>query len=274
VSSIPRVPIAKKAVFCAGIAAVPNVSTSFRSIIASLDQTAMRSDPRVTREALSNCHGDWYEWLLAISAWNWHVAHPSSRLLVQLPNITRFDVSRLYCDRLHAIIGDLKTKVLNSAGVSLITSNPDFVLLNLSDITIPTGCPSAPITAISEASITEIENLYSAFAGQCGFHNIVGFLSAKLSLRPDRRLQLPHEGSLMKALYAHLQTREWVIDPPGLKYYACSSVVGSADRAALQTVATHSITTVFSTPQKAVDDVFPIDTLQEAERVWLEILGS
>jgi hypothetical protein len=234
----------------------------------------MRLDARVTREALSNCHGDWYEWLLAISALNWHVAHPRSRLLVQLPNISRFDVTSLYCDRLRAMISDLKTKVLNSAGVNLITSNPDFVLLDLSGITLPGGFPSTTITAITEASVTDIENLYSAFAGLCDFDNIAGFLSAKLSLRPDRRLQLPHEGSLMKALYAHLQTREWIVDPAGLKYYACSSAVGPADRAALQTVATHSITTVFTTPQKAVDEIFAIDTFQEAERVWQEILGS
>jgi Cfr10I/Bse634I restriction endonuclease len=78
----------------------------------------------------------------------------------------------------------------------------------------------------------------------------------------------------MKAVYAHLQTREWIIDPPGLKYYGCTTKLGPQDINALQTVATHSITTVFTTPQKAADKAFEIDTLCQADGVWKEILGS
>ncbi|WP_373695840.1 Cfr10I/Bse634I family restriction endonuclease [Brunnivagina elsteri] len=38
--------------------------------------------------------------------------------------------------------------------------------------------------------------------GKCNLKDIIGYASIKTSLRPDRRLQIPHEGSLMKAIYA------------------------------------------------------------------------
>jgi Cfr10I/Bse634I restriction endonuclease len=75
----------------------------------------------------------------------------------------------------------------------------------------------------------------------------------------------------MKATYIHLQTREWIINPRGLKYYAAASVVGDADRDALKTVATHSITNVQSLPQAAVDEVFEINTVEQAHIAFGEI---
>ena len=107
---------------------------------------------------------------------------------------------------------------------------------------------------------------------KCNFEQLVGYISVKTSLRPDRRLQLAHEGSLMKALYVHLQTREWIIEPAGLKYYAISRKVSNADRKALKTVATHSITTVQSKPQSAVDEVFEINSLQDISVLMNDII--
>ena len=69
----------------------------------------------------------------------------------------------------------------------------------------------------------------------------------------------------MKAIYTHLQTREWIINPKGIKYFALATKVGNSDRAALKTVATHSITTVHSIPQAAVDEVFEVNSLQQAQ---------
>ena len=68
----------------------------------------------------------------------------------------------------------------------------------------------------------------------------------------------------MKALYVHLQTRQWILKPNGLKYYAMATVVGPKDRDALKTVATHSITTVHSLPQAAVDEVYEVNSLKQA----------
>ena len=77
----------------------------------------------------------------------------------------------------------------------------------------------------------------------------------------------------MKALYAHLQTREWITAPKGLKYFAIATKVTNPDRNSLKTVATHSLTTVFSLPQAAVDEVFEVNTLQQANHAFSAILS-
>jgi len=113
--------------------------------------------------------------------------------------------------------------------------------------------------------------LHRSFVGLCTFDSIVGFVAAKSSFRPDRRLQIPHEGSLIKAIYVHLQTRQWVVNPRGIKYYAIGGKIGQSDIQALKTVATHSIVTVSSKPQAAVDQVFEVNTREIAETTFAKI---
>jgi hypothetical protein len=144
-------------------------------------------------------------------------------------------------------------------------------VINLNGIELDDSL-NTPIAEFTEDTINKLQETYRYFIGKCLFNNIVAYLSVKASFRPDRRLQIPHEGSLMKATYIHLQTREWVINPRGLKYYAAASKVGRADRNALKTVATHSITNVQSLPQAAVDEVFEINTVEQAHAAFSEIL--
>lgn len=251
---------------------IPPIDTSIVTLMEQMDKEIIRTVD-VSKGALSNAHGDWYEWLLAISAWNFCAKTPRAHVPILLPNISRFDVARLYENRLYSLIQDLRSKIEETSEVNLITSNPDFVILERSrfnqqikDIT--------PITRITEKTLHFLSHLYEKFPGTCHFDEIKGYIAVKTSLRPDRRLQIPHEGSLMKAIYKHLQTREWIINPTGLKYYAFSTRRTEADRKALKTVATHSITSVSSLPQAAVDEVFVIDSFREAENVWATILLS
>lgn len=184
----------------------------------------------------------------------------------------QFDVGSLYSTRLNNLIIDLKKKVAEVSGVQLITSNPDFVIIHR-DLARGVLGNMAPIEHLTPESLTGLEVIYRKFIGTCDFEQIVGYISVKTSLRPDRRLQISHEGSLMKALYAHLQTREWIISPTGLKFYAVATKISDADINALKTVATHSLTTVFSLPQAAVDEVFEVNTLQQASQAFSSILG-
>lgn len=220
--------------------------------------------------ALNNAHGDWYEWLLAMSAWNVHTLKGTPYLAVLLPNIRSFDVAQLYEPEIYDLIVDLRTKVKERTSVSLISSNPDFVLIDVTktDVKLPTDTK----LSLTANSIRFLEELFTAFKGKCSFEALVGYASVKTSLRPDRRLQIPHEGSLMKAIYTHIQTRKWILNPPGLKYYAIAQHLKDADINALKTVATHSITTVQSLPQAAVDAAWQVDTLAEAEAVFLQLL--
>ncbi|MBZ9500259.1 Cfr10I/Bse634I family restriction endonuclease, partial [Escherichia coli] len=48
--------------------------------------------------------------------------------------------------------------------------------------------------------------------------------------------------------------------------------IGFSDADALQTVATHSITDVKSLPQRAVDDLFRINSLIELDRCLSQIM--
>ena len=250
---------------------LPLKGKSIIELISDFDKDVSTADITVTKDALNNVHGDWYEWLLAISAWNYCAANKKANLALLTPNISQFDIARLYNDKLYNLIQDLRDKVLKSSSVQLISSNPDFVIIDRKVVNA-TIKKIEPITKITPQIISKIESTVREFMGKCDFDDIHGYVSVKTSFRPDRRLQIPHEGSLMKAIYTHLQTREWIINPKGLKYYAIATKVGGPDRAALKTVATHSITTVHNIPQAAVDEVFEVNSLLQAEQAFAEIL--
>ncbi len=251
----------------------PGKGESLKGVIDGIGVDVQKTAPSVTKDALNNARGDWYEWLLAFSAWNYFAENKKANLALLTPNISQFDVGQLYEDKLYNLIEDLRSKVLKSSAVQLISSNPDFVIIDrkLANKLFP---KIEKISKIDPAAILKIETAYKKFIGKCSFEDIAGYVSVKLSFRPDRRLQIPHEGSLMKAIYTHLQTREWIISPKGLKYYAIATVVGDSDRAALKTVATHSITTVHSVPQAAVDEVFEVNSLQQAQDAFGKILNA
>lgn len=252
---------------------LPTATKPIDELISGFDKEVGKVDKTVTKDALNNVHGDWYEWLLAISAWNYFAENKKANLALLTPNISQFDIARLYNDKLYNLIQDLREKVLQSSSVQLISSNPDFVIIDRKVVTATIG-KIEPITKINQEAIAKVETAFREFTGKCDFDDIHGYVSVKTSFRPDRRLQIPHEGSLMKAIYTHLQTREWIINPKGLKYYAIATKVGSPDRAALKTVATHSITTVHSIPQAAVDEVFEVNSLQQAQVAFSQILLS
>jgi hypothetical protein len=250
---------------------LPESIKLFTELLDEFDSKVKSVHPTLHQGALNNAHGDWYEWLLAIAAWNYHASNPNSHLALLLPNIKRFDVIKLYINELSNLVIDLREKVADSASVQLITSNPDFVVISPENLEIPEVF-NRKIDKITAETISLFSHSYEHFVDKCSFENIIGYLSVKSSLRPDRRLQIPHEGSLMKAVYTHLQTRKWEISPKGLKYYAMSTKVTEADRNALKTVATHSITTVHNVPQAAVDEVFEVNSSRQAEDVYRQIL--
>lgn len=252
---------------------LPTRGDSFTEILKKLDAGVLAVEPTVKTGALSNAHGDWYEWLLAIICWNMAAADKDLNLALLLPNKSSLDLATLYTPPLHEMIDDLRYKVEESAGVQLVSSNPDFIFVKrqLADEVLG---KIDPIGSISMKSIDLISSTYRSLIGHCSFEDILGYISVKTSLRPDRRLQISHEGSLMKALYVHLQTRDWILNPPGLKYYAMATKVGPKDRESLKTVATHSITTVSSIPEPAVDEVYEVSDLATASNAFRAILSN
>jgi len=197
---------------------------------------------------------------------------PTALVAIRLPNVAQFDVLSLYVANLFWYVEDLRQKLSATAGVTLITSNPDFVLIS-PDVPNAPALTNTPILEITQPNLDLLENIRNGYVGRCRFEDIKGYMGVKASLRPDRRLQLPHEGSLMKALYAHLQTREWIFDPPRLRYYGVSTSVGQADLDAMQTVATHSIVTVQTVPERAVDELYAVDSINDADAAFVQILA-
>lgn len=231
-------------------------------------------DGSIEENSFRKCNGDWYEWIISLYFIDYFNKKNTDVLLISLPNAASFDVINLYNDELSKYIHEFREK-LSNFDVSLITSNPDFVLIDakksdLSELMLN----EINLDKISEKEIVKVANLYKFFVGKSGLEDILGYLSVKTTLRPDRRLQLAHEGSLMKALYTHLQTRTWTISPRGIKYYGASTKVTRADIHGLKTVATHSITDVKSSPQSAVDGIFEINSLPSLEACFDKILSN
>ncbi|MBC7970805.1 MAG: Cfr10I/Bse634I family restriction endonuclease, partial [Verrucomicrobia bacterium] len=151
---------------------IPNINETFRGILDSLDNAVKAECPGVTQGALSNCHGDWYEWIIACVAWNFRLTSNKSSMALLLPNISRFDVASLYTSNLYEHINDLRQKVLDTAGVQLITSNPDFVVINLDGIQLDDSL-NTPITEFTEGTINKLQESYRHFIRKCLFNNIV-----------------------------------------------------------------------------------------------------
>ncbi|RTR31667.1 Cfr10I/Bse634I family restriction endonuclease [Shewanella atlantica] len=255
-----------KAAFIASInGVVPQDAWNYESHLDYIQKLVQTEDSRVTSGAISNCRGTWFEWMIAIDIYNHWCTNEHNLLMLPLPNISRFDSATLYQESVCEYIFDLRAKLKASLDIELITSNPDFVIFdttNFSEL-----LPRQPITAVDDQAIDFIDNVFRKFIGECSFTDILGYMATKTSLRPDRRLQIVHEGSLTKALYVHLQTRLWIDKPRSIKYFGASLKLNNKDRQALKTVATHSITTVLSEPERAVDECFELssrDKLLEA----------
>jgi len=237
----------------------PRCKAPFIEQINAADQRIRRDAPNISQGALSNVHGAWYEWILGFHFWNHFVENGGGILAVKLPNVSSFDVADLFEKDLRDYIFDLRQKVAKASNVELVTSNPDFFLCDVGQKNFSALRDRGPMTDYSSENIVFLDNLFKSLTGFCNLDNIEGFMASKTSFRPDRRLQIPHEGSLMKAIYAHLVTRDWILSPRGLKYYAVACKVGEPDRRALKTVATHSIVTVADLPKAAVDEVFEVN---------------
>lgn len=251
--------------------ALPHEDTSFTHLFKKMDTEVRASFPEVSTGALSNVHGDWYENLIAVVAWNMMVDGKCEYLLLPIPKASSFDLWSLYESKLYEYVKDLRSKVFDSTGTMLITSNPDFVILKKSAIP---NLKAESISALTPKNLSMVNELYVQAGGMCGFDDLIGFLSVKTSMRPDRRLQVCHEGAMMKSVYSHIRTREWILNATGMKYFAATTKLTTADRNALRSVAGHSLAHVQGLPESSVDEAFCVDSVRQVEEMIEEILNE
>lgn len=243
-----------KAIFCEAFNNAAGQFDNYQDFLSSCVALAQAKYPHATQNAKNNARGAWYAWVLAIEAIRFNTSNIYSNYLIKLPNITQFDSTSLYKPDLCSLISDFKDKLSVIGNVNLVTSNPDYVIVSRS---IETTLPTIP-AVLTGLNLDSIDLWYRGFINQCKLDDIIGYVGAKVSVRPDRRIQLLHEGSLSKAIYAHLQTRQWIIDARGIKYYAVSIRFNVADKKGLRSVATHSIASAALKPEPAVDDVVSV----------------
>jgi len=246
----------------------PYAGISFEDLFNRFDDEVWKQYPSVSSNAMNNVHGDWYEYIVALIFNNTAYQHNLKWVAIPLPNKKRYDLSLMYVPKWRAYITDLRDKMMAVSNVNLITSNPDFVIIN-KDIISNELYPCEP----TPSDITRLNNLYTQLEGKCELDDIKGHFGIKRTVRPDRRLQFAHEGSLQKAIYAHLQTRDWILNPKGIKYYAISSKFSDEDITGLRTVATHSIVTVNDNPKPAVDETFIVNSVEHCVDAAKKILS-
>jgi hypothetical protein len=250
---------------------IPKDGESFVKLFLEMDQKVKTVFPSVSTGALSNVHGDWYENLISVVAWNLSIDEGLDYVLLPIPKANSFNSWSLYSDRFSSYVVDLKEKVFKSTGARLITSNPDFAIINRK---VFGGKVFTKIGGLEVEKLRELNNLYSSCVGLCDLDSLVGFLSVKNSMRPDRRLQICHEGSMMKSVYSHIRTREWALGVSGLKYYAATTKLTLADRNALKTVAGHTLSHVDSLPESSVDGAFSVESAGDIKKMIRKILSG
>lgn len=243
-----------KTVFCQTFNNASGIFGNYEQFLSACESLARVVDPATTGSAINNARGAWYAWILAIEAMRFNTQNQHSNFLIKLPNVTQLDSTQLYQEDISALISDFKTKLNAIGNVNLVTSNPDYAIVNREvDVNLINIPPM-----LSGDVLDRIDGWYRFFIGRCRLDDILGYVGAKVSVRPDRRIQLLHEGSLSKAIYAHLQTRKWLINAQGIKYYAVSMSFTEADKNGLRSVATHSIASAALKPEPAVDDVVSV----------------
>ncbi|MFZ6754167.1 Cfr10I/Bse634I family restriction endonuclease [Undibacterium sp. Dicai25W] len=257
-----------KSVFCRAYNSANYTSLNFEQFLGQCEAIARLDEPAVSGAALANTRGAWYAWLIAIESIRFGQSNPLASFLVKLPNVSSFDSISLYEESISKLVVDFREKLSLAGDVNLTTSNPDYVIISRE-----LGYALPDITGvIAPVNLEQIDTFYRNFVGRCNLDQIVGYLGAKSSVRPDRRIQLLHEGSLTKAIYTHLQTRLWLINPKGIKYYAVSMSFGPADLAGLKSVATHSIASSAMKPEPAIDIATSVFDTQTAHSFFNQVL--
>jgi len=238
-------------------------------------ECARKGLPAVNANAFNNARGLWFELLVTITLWNLRIDHPKSHssVLVKLPNVTTLKFIDLFEPRARAMLNDLETS-LSLKGVNLVTSNPDIICVsNLQDMD-PTSEFQTKFFNANQDCITTVTDAYTKIVGKCKYNGIRFGLALKSSTRPDRRLQIPHEGSILKAINAHLQTRFWDASHSVNYYAATASPIKQADMEAFKTAATHSITDVNVKPMPAVDKSFYLATLFDVNTMFEDCITA
>lgn len=207
-----------------------------------------------TSSAFSNTRGLWFEIIVSVYSWNYRITNGLTDLYaIKMPNVKMYDFRRIFNEQTARIIEQLESYLRNhDKQLRLVASNPDIIIVQQKGLVTSAD---DYINNLSLKNTERIIQLCNEIRDRCQWSSVRAGIGLTTSLRPDRRLQLVHEGNILKALFAHLKMRHWN-NNVSFEYHGASSEKRShADDEALKTVATHSIVNVNSIPERAVDGV-------------------
>lgn len=220
--------------------------------------------PKASQDlSLNNIRGTWTQYIFSSLAWNYFAAHPhGNSCFVHLPSISTLRFIDLFDPDASAALKNGLLDRLESQGVTLSISNPDFLCIRdvyPEDMLIF----REKICNLSLDSQERMDSAYKNLLHSCSYSSLRYGIALKTSLRSDRRYQVAYEGSVLKALIAHLQVRFWDVSFETKYYTVVANKVGPEDRRALTAPATHSIVDVHTPPIKAVDEIFEVRSTQD-----------
>ena len=270
-----RIQLNTKLIFSENMKKVQNFEEiNFEEFLQKCDRWATSDGAKsskiaVTKQALGNARGKWYEWLITLGYWHWVFSQEEPNfILAQLPNINSFDSTNLFKLEVVNSISKFKEKLLQK-NVTLVTSNPDFVIIKSNPLEHKLFTSAADIKA-QIMNLDEMSEFFSNFVGTCDITDVLGYLAVKSSMRPDRRLQIAHEGSIFKALSKNISLtineKEFIPN-----FFAFTIKTTGKDQQALKTAATHSIAENASNPIRAVDEVYNVNNYTELSDAFLSI---
>lgn len=235
----------------------------YNLVLTECERLVRSENPKVAQEALSNVRGLWYQWLIGLSWRHYNNINPKPLLLVKLPNKNASKWHRLYEKKITQLIDELENKIAKD-NISLETSNPDFVILEVQD--------SKRIIYdmfLTTDYLSKMDNEYLQHLGAVMYGALPAFLSIKTSLRPDRRLQTQFEATMIKALQAYLATRQWDLTTPSSNFYVVvNATPNKEDFKSLSALAAHSLVIPLVKPQKLVDLLIQVNNYKTAEDLF------
>ncbi|MFJ7858947.1 Cfr10I/Bse634I family restriction endonuclease [Peribacillus sp. NPDC097206] len=231
--------------------------------------------PRPTGGGINNSRGMWFEYILGAISWNLFANHPKTQKggIIKLPSSKGLYFIDLFEPDARMALQTGLFRTLAQKNITMTMSNPDFVAVDDLDPNA-VAMLKQPILNLNYANQTRISTASNLIKDQIQYNGIKFGLSAKTSIRPDRRYQTIYEGNILKALVAHLQVRFWDTSSSTGFYVVVADSVNDSDRNVFSAPATHSIVDVHSEPVPSVDGVFLIKTTDQFEHYLNQMIDE
>jgi hypothetical protein len=223
--------------------------------------------------AFSNTRGNWFEMIVSAVAWNFRIENGIPEYyFVKMPNVKVFELRKLFHEETQQMLTSLeKSLKKHDPDMSLALPNPDLLILQNREVKSKIET-NQRFHNLALENTDKINLFFNEIKGECPWQSIRAGIGLTTSLRPDRRLQLVHEGNILKSIFAHLKMRNWN-NQVAFKYHGASSEKHSvSDDIAFRSPATHTIVNVDSIPERAVDELHSLLTIEDIYKMLDKII--